>query len=286
MRSMGHSRNCRPPSSCSLFLLVEWNREQSPLRQRRKAKLGFNAAIVIKPHLPRLPRVPMATQGFVCPPIPPPPVLRTGSRARRGLVGRGCERRRSVCPGRRGCGGSRARGRRRAGQGSCRGAGRGGAARQRPASFGVSGVRGEGRGGRAAAAACRTSGVRRTPGARVLAVMSSPPPPTGFVLFRGSIGSRRVLGVAQASMGSGGSRARPSGICSHAGAGRKYQSWVVGVLWGLCGPSQWLLGRGHRPELLGLVGLGAVRREVVEDQDPARCSTAFLLVPRAWCSTK
>lgn len=60
------------------------------------------------------------------PPIPPPPVLRTGSRARRGLVGRGCERRRSVCPGRRGCGGSRARGQRRAGQGSSRGAGRGG----------------------------------------------------------------------------------------------------------------------------------------------------------------
>lgn len=59
-----------------------------------------------------------------------------------------------------------------------------------------------------------------------------------------------------------------------------------GVLWGLCGPSQWLLGRGHRPELLGLVGLRAVRREVIEDQDPARCSTAFLLVPRAWCSTK
>lgn len=114
------------------------------------------------------------------PPIPPPPVLRTGSRARRGLVGRGCERRRSVCPGRRGCSGSRARGQRRAGQGSFRGAGRGGVARQRPASFGVSGVRGEGRAeGRRRLAVLRVSAEPPAPASSP----SCPPLPHRPVLF-------------------------------------------------------------------------------------------------------
>lgn len=62
---MGHLRKCRPPSSGSPFLSVKWSGEQQPLWQRREAKRSLNAAIVIKPHLPRSPRVPMATPGFV-----------------------------------------------------------------------------------------------------------------------------------------------------------------------------------------------------------------------------
>lgn len=87
----------------------------------------------------------MATPGFGSPISLPPPVLRTGSRARRGLVGSGWKRRRCVCPGRRGCGGSRARGQRRAGLGLEEEGARVGA--RRPASLSILGVRKAGLGG-------------------------------------------------------------------------------------------------------------------------------------------
>lgn len=71
---------------------------------------------------------------------------------------------------------------------------------RRPASPGIPAVRIEGRGGRPAAACC-ASGVRRAPRARILVGLLSLPPRAGFVLFRGSGGSRRILGDAQAEVG-------------------------------------------------------------------------------------
>lgn len=56
-----------PRSSRSPFLSLKWNREQQSLSERRQAKRSLNAAIVIQPHFPRSPRVPMATPGFGSP---------------------------------------------------------------------------------------------------------------------------------------------------------------------------------------------------------------------------
>lgn len=108
---------------------------------------------------------------------------------------------------------------------------------QRPATLGIPGVRIRSRGGGRAAATGGTSGVRRAPYARILSGLPSPPPRAGFVLFRGSSDSRRILGDAQAEVGSGRSRARPAGICSPAGPGRKCLSCVAGWFWGFCSPS-------------------------------------------------
>lgn len=208
-RSTGPLRNRRPPSSGSPLPLGKWNREQRPLRaegpEPSSASMRPLSSSRTSPR--RLPRVPMATRGFVCRP-PHTPAPRPADRKPRapGACGKrleataqrqpGTARLRRVPSQRSAARGGRVRG---------GGAGRASAAAgQRPASRACAeraAAEGRRRGRRRPAA---LRGVRGASGARVLAGLRAPPPPAGFVPLRGFGGSRRVLGVARAEVGSGG----------------------------------------------------------------------------------